>query len=376
MSTYSRIFVYVIACALAAYGQQPNRLSSRSLLHITMPEDAPLAVLSADWGESVATPRGSAMLLDLRTSLTLRNSSNKRIRGVTLLVMAQEVAPGSKASVSVPSLDVGPGEAFPVRLNLRLLRPADTGDGPLAEVSLDGVLFEDLAFYGPNRLNSRRSMTHWEMEARRDRRFLKSLLERAGAEGIRSHMKDTLARLGERPKMDVQLARGRSTNAEPEKNLQFAFLRMPDEPVRATGGSATVSGSEVSAPQIDVRNVSNQPVRYLELGWILKDEAGNETYAGAVPGEVNLPVGQRTTIRQQATLKLSQRTGKPGSVASMTGFVNHVEFADGRTWIPERAALEDQGLRRTLQPSAEEQRLADLYRRKGLNAVLDEISRF
>jgi hypothetical protein len=201
-------------------------------------------------------------------------------------------------------------------------------------------------------------------------------LERAGAEGIRSHMKDTLARLAERPKLDVQLARGRSTNAEPETNVTLAFLRMPGEPVRAMGGTVAISGAEVSAPQIDVRNVGSQPVRYLELGLILKDDAGNEIYAGAVPGEVNLAPGQHARIQQQATLKVTQRAGRAGQIAGLTGFVNHVEFADGRLWIPERAALEDQGLRRSLQPSAEEQRLADLYRRKGLNAVLDEIARF
>lgn len=373
MSTVSK-FVLVAAAAVGTLAAQ-NRLSPRSLLHITMPEDAPLAVLAADWGESVATPRGSAMQLDLRTSLTLRNSGSKRIRGVALLVTAQEVAPGGKASVTVPSLNVGPGESFPVRLNLRLLRPADTGDGPLAEVSLDGVLFEDLAFYGPNRLNSRRSMTVWELEARRDRGFLKSIYERAGAEGLRSHMKGTLARLGDRPKMDVQLARGRATAAEPERRMEFAFLQVPDAPVRAVRGSAAVSTSEVRAPQIDLVSQSREPIRYVEIGWILTDESGNDIYAGAVPGDLNLQPHQRGRIQQDATLKLSQRSGAAASISGMTGFVNQVEFASGKLWIPPRGAFEDQK-QRAFQPSAEEQRLAELYRRKGLQAVVEEVSRW
>ena len=74
----------------------------------------------------------------------------------------------------VPSLNAGPGENFPIRIDLRLLRPLQS-NGPLVEIGLDGILFDDLSFYGPNRLNSRRSMTVWEMEARRDRQFFKQV---------------------------------------------------------------------------------------------------------------------------------------------------------------------------------------------------------
>ena len=59
------------------------------------------------------------MVLDLHMQLSLRNSSPMRVRGVTLLVTAQEVTPGGKASVAVPSLSVAPGEMFPVRIDLR-----------------------------------------------------------------------------------------------------------------------------------------------------------------------------------------------------------------------------------------------------------------
>jgi len=243
-----------ITISLATAGLAQNRLDSRSMMHITLPEDSPLAVLEANWGDSAATPRGSAMLLDLRTSLVLRNISGRHIRGVTLLVLAQEVAPGGKASVSVPSLDVGPHEAFPVRLDLRLLRPQSGTGGPMVEISLDGVLFEDLSFYGPNRLNSRRSMTMWELEARRDRKYLKQLYETAGADGVSKHLADVQARLSDRPKMDVQVARGRTTVQEPERAMKFAFLRMPGEPVRPFNGSASVTQSEARAPQVELQH--------------------------------------------------------------------------------------------------------------------------
>src|SRR5438876_10480810 len=138
---------------------QDAPLDPHSSIGIDLPSDSPVALLKTDVGESRATPRGGALIVDLHMALSLRNSSPHHIRGVTLLVMAQEVTPGGKASVSVPSLNVAPGQAFPVRVDLRLLKPLQTGPGPLVKVSLDGVLFENFDFYGPNRLNSRRSMT-------------------------------------------------------------------------------------------------------------------------------------------------------------------------------------------------------------------------
>src|SRR3954452_11010138 len=107
--------------AAAAWGQSA-RLDPKSTMHITLPEGSPVTVMSADWGESTFNPRGGAMLLDLHTSLSLRNSGSRKIRGITLLVQSQEVTPGGKASVSVPSLNIPPGESFPVRIDLRLVR--------------------------------------------------------------------------------------------------------------------------------------------------------------------------------------------------------------------------------------------------------------
>ena len=86
-------------------------------------------------------------------ALTLRNSSQLRMRGITLLVQAQEVTPGGKGSVSGSEPGCAARETLPVPH--RLAPPAAAAwpaAGPLAEVSLDGVLFEDLSFYGPDRL--------------------------------------------------------------------------------------------------------------------------------------------------------------------------------------------------------------------------------
>lgn len=381
MSTCSKAGVMLVAAAMALGGvarldAQQQRLTSRSSMHITLPEDSPVALAGADWGESVVTPRGSAMLLDLHTAITFRNISQHRVRGITLLVMAQEVAPGGKASVSVPSLDVGPGEAFPVRIDLRLMRPQTQTEGSLVDISIDGVLFDSLEFYGPNKLNSRRSMTLWEMEARRDRKHMKSVYESAGADSLRRQLVDIQARLSDRPKLDVQVARGRTTAQEPERSVRVAFLRMPGQPVQPSDGFAGVTSTEARAPHVEVVNSSTRGVRYVELGWIVQNQSGEEFFAGSVPAEVNLAPGQRTKIQPEASVKLTERNGRPVPISEMTGFVNHVEFQDGTMWIPQRANMDSGRLRSVLNPSPEEQRLSDLYRRKGLQAVIDELRKY
>src|SRR5580698_4229714 len=146
----SKFFILALGVTIAATAQTVGR-------RIDFPSDSPVTTVSSDWSETRATPRGVAYVLDVHAVLSLRNSSQRRIRAVTLAVSAQEVTPGGKVSASVPSLDVGPGEAFPLRIDLPLLCPLGAG-GPMVEVKLDGVLFDDLTFYGSDKLHSRRTM--------------------------------------------------------------------------------------------------------------------------------------------------------------------------------------------------------------------------
>src|SRR6266404_2063793 len=203
----SRLAILFLAGALAASAQTLSR-------KIDLPADSPVTVVSADWGDSKATPRGGAYLVDVHAALSLRNSSQRRIRAITMVVLAQEVTPGGKGSVSPSSLDVAPNETFPLRIDLQLLRPLGAGQGgPGVEVTLDGVLFDDLNFYGPDKLHSRRTMTVWELEARRDRKYFKTLLEQAGRDALQDEMLHSLARQAERPQAGVQMVRTRTTNA-------------------------------------------------------------------------------------------------------------------------------------------------------------------
>jgi hypothetical protein len=60
----------------------------------------------------------------------------------------------------------------------------------------------------------------------------------------------------------------------------------------------------------------------------------------------------------------------------MTGFVSQVEFADGKVWVPNRQSLENTTLLNVMAPSAEEQRLTDIYRKRGLDALIAELNKF
>ncbi len=325
-------------------------------------KDSPIAVVHYDSGDSKVTPRGAAYLVDFHPNLTLRNSSSKRIRSVTLLVQAQE----SKASVSVPSLDVAPGDVFPLRINQTLFGSASV------EVHLDGVLFEDLSFYGPDKLHLQYNMTVWELEARQDRKFYKGLLEVSGGQALQNAMIDSLARQAEISQPNVQMARGRATTAEAGQDMQFAFLRLPDSPVELTGGQAKISTNQADGPSFAVHNVSKRPVRHLEIGWILKDQAGHEFLAASLPADLNLAPGQSGQVVEDASLRFHG----PGAIQSMKGFISSAEFADGSYWIPSRKLLDDPELRGVVAPSPEEQRLTSIYKKKGLNALIEELKKF
>ena len=380
MSMPNKIAAVALYCAAAALAQTAESLNS---VRVNLSADSPVSLLGNEWNASRVSDRGGAQVLNLAGQLLLKNGSNRRIRGITWLVQTHENTPGGRASVTKASLDVNGGETFPLKVDLRLLRPLARGAAPEIEVALDGVLFDDLSFYGPNLLDSRRVMVAFEMEAQRDRKHFQAVLQAKGAEGLRAECMTSLARQAEMPRLDVQMARaghGRASavaGAEAERRVEFAFLRFPDTPVEAISGMAGVLGAEARAPRIEVRNRSARAVRYVEVGWLLRDTRGREYLAGTVPAKAVLAPGQRTQISEPGTLRFAEVSGgAPVAIESLTGFVNQVEFADGTVWVPSRAALGDPKLERVLAPSAEEQRLTNLYRKKGLNALTDELKRF
>lgn len=353
---------------------------SRESVSVSFPADSPVTPIGMTTGESRATARGSAIVLDLHLALTLRNSSGNRIHALTLLVKAQEITVGGKGRVSLAGLNVGPGESFPLRIDTRLIRPAQIA-GPLVDVSLDGVLFQDLSFYGPDRENTRRTLTAWELEAQRDRDFFNRVLRQNGKEGLRQEIVASLARQHNMPQLEWRVPRGGGVTAAalgPERQEQFAFLQIPDSPITPVSGSAAVAGNEVRAPNIEIRNRSSKPIKYVELGWLVQDQAGHQYLAASVPAggpDVFLPANQSTRILQDKALDLSLN-GQPLKIRSMTGFVSQVQFADGKVWVPSRQTLEDPVLQKALPPSNEEQRLTDIYRKNGLEGLIAELKKF
>ncbi len=344
----------VFTVAVALYAQSVSG-------KIDLPTDSPVAVLSADFSNSKATARGGAYVVDVYASLSLRNTTQRRIRGITLAVYAQDTAPG-KGSVSVPSLDVAPGAAFSVRIENHLVRPLGSSN-PGVEVKLDGVLFDDLGFYGPDTLQSQRLMTKWELEARRDRDYFKSVLKASGVDGLRKEMLAGIARQAGSRGPGVQMVRGRATNQDAEREVQFASLAMPDAPVEVGDGAARVTASEARAPRFSVRNRSAKAVEHLEIGWIVKDQQGREFYAASMPVDLKLAPNQAGDVRQDASLRFQQ----PVAIQSMTAFVASVGFAGGGQWVPKRNAL--------VPASPEEQRLLQIYSKRGVEALVEELKK-
>jgi len=215
-------------------------------------------------------------------------------------------------------------------------------------------------------------MLRWEMEARRDRKYFKTLLETAGTEGLRKEMIAGLARQSDRSRPGAQMARGRSTNAEAEREMKFAFVEVPESPVEALAGSARVAVNEARAPRISVRNRSPLAVDHLEIGWIVRDQLGREFLAASMPADVKLEPNQSGEVRQEGSLRLQD----PAAIQTMTGFVSSVSFADGSLWIPSRGALAIPRLREVVPPSPEEQRLLQIYIKKGLDVLIEELKKF
>src|SRR5262249_37403174 len=144
---------------------------------VELQADSPVALVSAEWDQSTTFVRGSARVFETQGLLILRNSGKRYIRGISLTVLAGESAPGGRGVVRPPVQNISQGAMFPVGIGLRLCRPVHKRDEAAVKVRLDGVLFDDLRFYGPDESNSRQWLTERELNACPTRRRLKSVLE-------------------------------------------------------------------------------------------------------------------------------------------------------------------------------------------------------
>jgi hypothetical protein len=63
----------------------------------------------------------------------------------------------------------------------------------------------------------------------------------------------------------------------------------------------------------------------------------------------------------------------PVRLGEMVGYVSQVQFADGSIWMPNRYQASTPSAIRSLRLSPEQQRLASLYAREGLDAVVKDL---
>ena len=393
---HKRALVAVLALIGAgishAPAQRPGmfeaRVTSDSAVNVTVPSGVPLSIAAIDTAETEIVSRGGALVIDLRCTLSVRNTSKASVRSVSFSVFTQEGTIGGKASVAAPSLNIASGGTFPVRLNLRLLRPLPAPENGLVNVVVDGVLLSDLTFFGPDKLDSRRRLMVWEMEADRDRAYFKAALAAGGKEKLREEILASFQRQQDRPRLQARPA-GRggrvlssAARARTGNQVALAFLDVPESPLEALGGFAMVDGRSSGSPQVTVRNRSPKAVRYFEMGWLVDDADDKRYAAGSLPGpasRVDLGPGQSVSTSSQQRFVFSPRSRSGDStfaIKGMTGYVSHVLFEDDSIWIPSRENLSKTRLLDVTPPSPEEQRLTDLYLNKGLHALIAELERF
>jgi hypothetical protein len=351
-----------------------------SWVAVQFPHDSPVVSLGYDTHSSTVTTRGTSMVIDLHASLVLRNDGTKPLCGLTLRVEAQDLTPHGTGSVTKPSLFVLPGEEFPVKVDLKLVRPISTSrsESAVVQVVLDCALFSDLKAYGPDRLNSLRTLMVYELEARRDRQFLLRLLDGGQLAELREELNFGIQDFFPR-QLGLELLRGPRATGVREQELAVSPVNFPKAPVQPLSGAARVAGNEVRAPHVDVRNFSKQHVLSVAMGWIVRDERGTDFVAGALTSHSPIGPVQTSSISESGTLRFSRPTGEPMVIDRLMAFVSDVQFADGSLWIPSRddidAATQDQTLRRELATSPEEQRLASIYRRDGMGGLKRELKR-
>lgn len=373
-----RLFaVTVLAFSASAYAFAAD---SARWLDVEFPHDSPVLPVSENLGQSTVRVKGASMAVDLHASLLLQNIGTKVISGLTLRVEAEDLTPSGKGSVTVPSMDIQPGEVFPVRIDMEVLRPFNLGknDGAVVQVSLDCALFKDLSAYGPDKVKSRRALIVYELEARRDRRYLAALLHTGATAQLREELNFGIEDFSPQ-QLGFELLQNALQSGRPEQSVNVRAVSFRSSPVQPMGGAARVSGNEVRAPQIELKNTSQQSVRSIEMGWIVQDERGRDFVAGYVPSPLALAPIQIGTMRDPGILRFSHPAGQPMIIGGLLAFVGDVEFSDGKLWIPTRAdindATSDPVLRRALSTSPEQQRLADVYRRKGLNGLAEELKK-
>ncbi len=374
------VFVALLMGMQAPGAPDPDPSAVGRWVTFDFPRDSPVLPVSFAMGSSTAKIRGTSMVLDLHASFVLRNVGTKPLSGVTMRVEAPDLQSG-KGGVTVPSLAAKPGETFPVRLDMEVLRPiaaGRSGTPSLVQVSLDCAVFSDLTAYGPDQLHSRHALLVYELQARRERDYLAALLHNQEWAKLRDELNFGLPDATPHS-LGLEFVRGPLAEVVRERAFPVNPVVFSDAPVQPIGGGAQVVGNEVRSPYVELKRTSNRTVRSLELGWIVRDEQGHDFVGGSIPVAFSGDAIQSVKITDSAALRFSNSAGQPMMIGALRAFVNDVEFADGKIWIPTRTDIEgatnDPLLRHELGNSPEQQRLSKIYRLHGTTGLADELKR-
>jgi hypothetical protein len=102
------------------------------------------------------------------------------------------------------------------------------------------------------------------------------------------------------------------------------------------------------------------------VGWQARDSKGRQFVAGSLPAPVQLAAKGKATVERDQAYRVSIAGAQAPEFAEVSGYVGLVEFEDGEIWVPSKPVSPVTG---------EQQRLADMYRRKGIDAVTAELKR-
>ena len=351
-------------------------------VEVNIPEGVPLEITARDFADSEFEVRGGAIVIHLAGSVQFRHLGGDPVRAIALRVAAGEETLGGRATVTVPSLHAARNERFEVPVNLRLVRPLLVGQGPAVRIEPDAVLFASLAAAGPDRLDSVRKLTVLEMEARRDREYFLALWQRGGRTALTAAMQASLRRQAVRPRLEVRLAgQGPATvaAAPPVREMEIALVNQPEAPLVLESGSARVTGLVSDAPRFLLRGRAGRTVRHFDIGWLVRDSAGSLYSVGSAPLEKQASElgsqAQETTGTGQFLIRPVSAVSEP-SIDAMLAYVRSAQLDDGSVWVPSREALEVSRLAEAVPVSAEEQRLSQMYRERGAEAIAEELRRF
>ena len=237
--------------------------------------------------------------------------------------------------------------------------------------------FSTTPSYGPDRLKSRRALLVYELEARRDRQYMANLLKNQQYDQLRQELDFGLQDVHPQ-QLGFELTRDLRPTG---KQLPIAVNTMafPNAPVQAIGEMLRFPAMRSTLPRIELRNVSRRAVRSVDIAWIVRDERGESFMAGSVPASMPIGPVETAVANESGTLRFSNASGQPLAIGALMALVSNVEFADGNLWIPSRAdidgATSDPALRKALSSSPEHQRLAEVFRRKGIRGLAEELKR-